>query len=41
MIAATGQDALLSPDPVLRRAAERLAIQFSGMVNEGSGRARR
>ncbi|WP_426321019.1 three-helix bundle dimerization domain-containing protein [Microbacterium sp. E-13] len=34
MIAATGQDALLSPDSVLHRAAERLAIQFSGMVNE-------
>ncbi|MFF2489023.1 arsenate reductase ArsC [Microbacterium sp. NPDC058062] len=34
MIAATGQGALLSPDSVLHRAAARLAIQFSGMVNE-------
>ncbi|MGC5225091.1 three-helix bundle dimerization domain-containing protein [Micromonospora sp. DT81.3] len=29
-----GQDALLSPDSVLQRAAERLAHQFTGMVNE-------
>lgn len=29
-----GQDALLSPDSVLHRAAERLAQQFAGMVNE-------
>lgn len=29
-----GQDALLSPDSVLHRAAERLAHQFHGMVNE-------
>jgi arsenate reductase len=29
-----GQDALLSADPVLHRAAERLAQQFAGMVGE-------
>ncbi|WP_292836412.1 arsenate reductase ArsC [Microbacterium sp.] len=29
-----GQDALLSPDSVLHRAAARLAQQFSGMVND-------
>jgi arsenate reductase len=29
-----GQDALLSPDSVLHRAAERLAVQFAGMVSE-------
>jgi protein-tyrosine-phosphatase len=29
-----GQDALLSPDSVLHRAAERLAHQFTGMVSE-------
>lgn len=29
-----GQDALLSPDSVLHRAAERLAHQFAGMVSE-------
>jgi arsenate reductase len=31
---ARGQSALLSPDSVLHRAAERLAQSFSGMVNE-------
>ncbi|MCP2636521.1 arsenate reductase ArsC [Microbacterium sp. HD4P20] len=34
MTAGAGQGALLSPDSVLHRAAERLAHQFSGMVNE-------
>ena len=34
MINPTGQSALLSPDSVLHRAAERLAQQFAGMVNE-------
>ena len=34
MIGGRGQDALLSPDSVLHRAAERLAHQFSGMVSE-------
>lgn len=29
-----GQDALLSPDSILQRAAERLAQQFAGMVGE-------
>ena len=29
-----GQDALLSSDSVLHRAAERLAHQFAGMVSE-------
>jgi protein-tyrosine-phosphatase len=31
-----GQDALLSPDSVLHRAAERLAQQFADMVSEGT-----
>jgi arsenate reductase len=34
MSSAGGQQALLSPDSVLHRAAERLAQQFIGMVNE-------
>ena len=34
MIGGRGQDALLSPDSVLHRAAERLAHQFAGMVSE-------
>ncbi len=34
MIGTTGQEGLLSPDSVLHRAAERLAQQFAGMVNE-------
>ncbi len=34
MMSAGGQQALLSPDSVLHRAAERLAHQFAGMVNE-------
>lgn len=34
MSAQRGQDGLLSPDAVLRRAAERLAQQFSGVVSE-------
>lgn len=34
MINPTGQGALVSPDSVLQRAAERLAQQFAGMVNE-------
>jgi protein-tyrosine-phosphatase len=34
MTAARGQDALLSADSVLHRAAERLASQFAGMVSE-------
>ncbi|WP_194410981.1 three-helix bundle dimerization domain-containing protein [Microbacterium cremeum] len=34
MTGAAGQDALLSPDSVLHRAAARLAHQFTGMVNE-------
>lgn len=34
MTSSTGQGALLSPDSVLHRAAERLARQFVGMVNE-------
>ncbi|WP_019181264.1 arsenate reductase ArsC [Microbacterium yannicii] len=33
MTGARGQDGLLSPDEVLHRAAERLAQQFTGMVN--------
>lgn len=36
MSAQRGQGALLSPDSVLHRAAERLAHQFSGMVSEES-----
>ncbi|WP_341997618.1 arsenate reductase ArsC [Microbacterium sp. LWH7-1.2] len=34
MIGGAGQGALLAPDSVLHRAAERLAQQFAGMVNE-------
>lgn len=34
MTSRRGQDALLSPDSVLHRAAERLAQQFAGMVSE-------
>lgn len=34
MTSRRGQDALLSADPVLHRAAERLAQQFAGMVGE-------
>jgi protein-tyrosine-phosphatase len=34
MTGGRGQDALLSPDSVLHRAAERLAQQFSGIVSE-------
>lgn len=34
MTVGRGQDALLSADSVLHRAAERLAQQFAGMVNE-------
>lgn len=34
MSATRGQGALLSPDSVLHRAAERLAVQFAGMVGE-------
>ncbi len=34
MIGTTGQEGLLSPDSVLHRAAERLAQQFAGIVNE-------
>ena len=34
MTSPMGQAALLSPDSVLHRAAERLAVQFAGMVSE-------
>jgi len=34
MTGGKGQDALLSPDSILHRAAERLAQQFTGMVSE-------
>lgn len=34
MSASRGQDALLSPDSVLHRAAERLTQSFAGMVGE-------
>jgi arsenate reductase len=34
MTSPMGQEALLSPDSVLHRAAERLAVQFAGMVSE-------
>ena len=37
MIGGAGQGALLAPDSVLHRAAERLAQQFAGMVNEETG----
>ncbi len=40
MMAATGQDVLMSPGPVLHRAAERLAIRFSTALPSSISMAR-